>query len=186
MDTGLNVELHHLAEGVLVEMVIGRHRRDNGRENPSEFVHLALSFVFMAESCASHYVTDGCRCLCTDKSRPLLLAIQPIARYPHIPSILVTTQPYSVHHHAEQTHAGTAGVSPATGIRDPERAERCCFSLLTPLPSLLVFGRSGLRPSLVRGDSPRNAPLKTRPRHRTLQPDAIVVAMRQCQVQTYR
>ena len=29
--------------------------------------------------------------------------------------------------------------------------------------SLLVFGRSGLRPSLVRGDSPRNAPLKTTP-----------------------
>ena len=79
MDTGLNVELHHLAEGVLVEMAIGRHRRDNCRENPSEFVHLALSFVFMAESCASHYVTDGCRCLCSDEPRRLLPAIQPIA-----------------------------------------------------------------------------------------------------------
>ena len=30
-------------------------------------------------------------------------------------------------------------------------------------PSFLVFWRSGLRPSLVRGDSPRNAPLKTTP-----------------------
>ena len=29
-----------------------------------------------------------------------------------------------------------------------------------------VFGRSGLRPSLVRGDSPRNAPLKTTPHDR--------------------
>ena len=35
------------------------------------------------------------------------------------------------------------------------------FSLLFTLSS--VLGRSGLRPSLVRGDSPRNAPLKTRP-----------------------
>ena len=31
-------------------------------------------------------------------------------------------------------------------------------SLLSTLHSLLAFGRSGLRPSLVRGDSPRNAP----------------------------
>ena len=31
-------------------------------------------------------------------------------------------------------------------------------SLLSPLHSLLAFVRSGLRPSLVRGDSPRNAP----------------------------
>ncbi len=32
--------------------------------------------------------------------------------------------------------------------------------------SLLVFGRSGLRPSLVRGDTPRNAPDKNTPRQR--------------------
>ena len=37
---------------------------------------------------------------------------------------------------------------------------RRCNSLLTALSSLLAFGRSGLRPSLVRGDSPRNAPLR--------------------------
>ena len=41
---------------------------------------------------------------------------------------------------------------------------------------LLVFGRSGLRPSLVRGDTPRNAPPKTsadtppRQRRTSLQP----------------
>ena len=49
--------------------------------------------------------------------------------------------------------------------------ERPSLGLLSPrlssLSSLLFtlsspFGRSGLRPSLVRGDSPRNAPLKTR------------------------
>ena len=35
------------------------------------------------------------------------------------------------------------------------------LSLLTPLHSLLAFGRSGLRPSLVRGVPPRNAPRPT-------------------------
>ena len=39
------------------------------------------------------------------------------------------------------------------------------LSLLTPLYSLLALGRSGLRPSLVRGDSPRNAPHQTPPTH---------------------
>ena len=32
------------------------------------------------------------------------------------------------------------------------------FSLLSPLCSFLAFGRSGLRPSLVQGLRPRNAP----------------------------
>ena len=36
-------------------------------------------------------------------------------------------------------------------------------SLLSTLSSLLAFVRSGLRPSLVRGDSPRNAPLGSPP-----------------------
>ena len=40
------------------------------------------------------------------------------------------------------------------------RQNRLCRPRLSPLHSLLAFGRSGLRPSLVRGDSPRNAPLR--------------------------
>ena len=45
---------------------------------------------------------------------------------------------------------------------------------LSPHSSLLAFGRSGLRPSLVRGDSPRNAPLKNTP-HR---PFVVIAACR--------
>ena len=41
---------------------------------------------------------------------------------------------------------------------------------LTPLSS--VLGRSGLRPSLVRGDSPRNAPLQN-PRRSQYAPQPI-------------
>ena len=49
-----------------------------------------------------------------------------------------------------------------------------CFSLRTPLYSLFAYGRSGLRPSLVQGLRPRNAPLQkhasptvcTLPQHR--------------------
>ena len=41
--TGLDVELHYLAKGVLVEVVISGHRRDDGRENPIETFHVALS-----------------------------------------------------------------------------------------------------------------------------------------------
>ena len=43
---------------------------------------------------------------------------------------------------------------------EPECGERRFSSLLTPLHSLLAFGRSGLRPSLVQGLRPRNAPLQ--------------------------
>ena len=45
-----------------------------------------------------------------------------------------------------------------------------------------LFGRSGLRPSLVRGDTPRNAPLQNPRRSRP----AIVVTSRQPQLATPR
>ena len=37
--TGFDVELEHLAVGLLVEAPIGVHRRDGGRKNPFELVH---------------------------------------------------------------------------------------------------------------------------------------------------
>ena len=48
--------------------------------------------------------------------------------------------------------------------------------------SPLFFGRSGLRPSLVRGDTPRNAPLQNPPRRQS----AVAVAMRLRQPHTQR
>jgi len=40
---GLDVELHYLAKGVLIEAPISGHRRDDGRENPIEAFHVTLS-----------------------------------------------------------------------------------------------------------------------------------------------
>ena len=47
-----------------------------------------------------------------------------------------------------------ASVSFSSNLRQTNRSH----SLLNPLHSLLVFGRSGLQPSLVQGLRPRNAP----------------------------
>ena len=49
-------------------------------------------------------------------------------------------------------------------VRDTPRGERRFFSLLTPLPSLLAFGRSGLfGPPLCGGSAPATPPLNLPP-----------------------
>ena len=132
---------------------------------PSDLMDFVLGFLWWIWWAPMARQRNGkIRCIQTDvvTSRPVMKrgASQIVVPFRCAPFCRPKKNPSQLLSHSQFTNQSEAN----KGVSHSSLPVFSLFSLLFTLSS--VLGRSGLRPSLVRRDSPRNAPLKTTPHDR--------------------